>query len=123
MEERTQNGSVKKTIQQVENNIQELQGSLREYKQLVETTRAEVNSMDNKITLAIEDTPKSISPQIQELLGDLNQEMKRQQALNDHLQKQITGLRKEKSVLSQHIIASNSRCQILEDSVGYTHSQ
>lgn len=110
--------SVKQHIGQVEDNIRSLQANLRDYKKLVENLRTETIAMENKVTLNIEDIPKSISPQIDEMLLDLRQQISRQKDQNEHLQKQITGLKKEKSILHQHIIASNTRGQILEEHVG-----
>jgi len=118
MELRESGPSVKENISQVEDHIRELQSNLREYKKHVELLRAETVSMENKVTLNIEDTPKSIAPQIEELLGDLRQQISSQKNQNEHLQKQIIGLKKEKSILQQQIIASNTKAQILEEHVG-----
>ena len=93
--------------------------SLREYKKLVEAARADVVSMENRVSLATEDTPKSILPQIEELIGDLRQEIHSQKGTNEHVQKQVTGLEKEKSVLEQHLVASNARCQLLSKQIGF----
>lgn len=119
MEESKELNSVKQNAGQVEEFIKELQSNMRDYKHYIETTRAELISMETNVTLITDDTPKSIFPQIEELFSDLKHEIQHQKDLNDHLQKQITGLKKEKSVLAQNIIASNTRSQILEDSVGY----
>ena len=112
--------SLKDNVTVVEDSIQELQKSLREYKMLVEVSRADIVSMENKISLSTDGTQKSISPQIEELMGDLQQEIRHQKDTNEHIQKQITGLKKDKSILQQHIIGSNTRCQILEENIGFS---
>jgi biotin-(acetyl-CoA carboxylase) ligase len=103
--------------------IRNAQRELRDYKKLTETYRAEVSNMDATLTQYIDDTPKSIMPPITELMVDLNEEMRSQRTSNEHFQKQITGLKKEKGGLQQHLISSNTRSQILEDSVGYSRSK
>ncbi|CAG9319997.1 unnamed protein product [Blepharisma stoltei] len=119
MEETKDMNSIKQNAAEVEENIKELQANLRDYKHFVEITRAELVSMETNITLLTDDTPKSIFPQIDELFTDLKHEIQNQKDLNDYVQKQITGLKKEKSVLLQNVIASNTRCQILDENVGY----
>lgn len=122
--EPTESGpSVKQNIGQVEDYIRSLQSNLRDYKKLVENLRAETLAMENKVSLGIEDIPKSIAPQIEEVLIDLRQQISRQKDQNEHLQKQITSLKKEKSILHQHLIASNTRGQILEEHVGCAKSK
>ena len=74
--------------------------------------------MDTKIELMIQDTPKSFFPQITELFSDLRGEITHQKNMNEYLQKQITELKKERSVISQHIVASNTSVSILQEKVG-----
>jgi gas vesicle protein len=112
--------SVKENIQKVNQDLLELQSSGRDYKKYIETTRAEIVSMDTKIELMIQDTPKSFMPQIEELLSDLKNEIARQGNMNDFLQKQITELKKERSLIAQHIVGSNTSVSILQDKVGYS---
>jgi gas vesicle protein len=112
--------SVKENIQKVNQDLLELQSSGRDYKKYIETTRAEIVSMDTKIELMIQDTPKSFMPQIEELLSDLKNEIARQWNMNDFLQKQITELKKERSLIAQHIVGSNTSVSILQDKVGYS---
>ncbi|OMJ66284.1 hypothetical protein SteCoe_36933 [Stentor coeruleus] len=111
--------SVKDNIQQVNQDLLDLQSSGRDYKKYIETTRGEIVIMEAKIELMIKDTPKSFMPQIEELFSDLKNEITRQSNMNEFLQKQITELKKEHSILSQHIIASNTSVSILQDKVGY----
>lgn len=112
--------SVKDNIQQVNQDLLDLQSSGRDYKKYIETTRGEIVSMEAKTELMIRDTPKSFMPQIEELFSDLKNEITRQSNMNEFLQKQITELKKERSILSQHIIGSNTSVSILQDKVGYT---
>jgi hypothetical protein len=56
--------------------IRNAQKELREYKKLTENYRAEVNNMDSTLTQFIDDTPKSILPPINELMIDLQEEMR-----------------------------------------------
>jgi predicted nucleic acid-binding Zn-ribbon protein len=112
--------SVKDNIQQVNQDLLDLQSSGRDYKKYIETTRGEIVSMEAKTELLIRDTPKSFMPQIEELFSDLKNEITRQSNMNEFLQKQITELKKERSILSQHIIGSNTSVSILQDKVGYT---
>ncbi|OMJ76841.1 hypothetical protein SteCoe_23687 [Stentor coeruleus] len=112
--------SVKENIQKVNQDLLELQSSGRDYKKYIETTRAEIVSMDTKIELMIQDTPKSFMPQIEELFSDLKNEIARQGNMNEFLQKQITELKKERSLIAQHIVGSNTSVSILQDKVGYS---
>lgn len=110
--------NIKQNVTEVEDELHVLHQEVRNYKKEVETVRAELVQMENKISLCIEDTPRSLSPRIEELLLDLKQESQKQKDINEHLQKQITSLKKETSTIQQHIIASNTRSQILEEAVG-----
>jgi hypothetical protein len=101
--------SVKQKVSQIDEMIRNAQKELRDYKKLTENYRAEVNNMDSTITTFVDDTPKSILPPINELMIDLQEEMRTQKTTNDHFQKQITGLKKEKGGLQQHLISSNTR--------------
>ncbi|OMJ73151.1 hypothetical protein SteCoe_28219 [Stentor coeruleus] len=112
--------SVKENIQKINQDLLELQSSGRDYNKYIEITRAEIVSMDTKIELMIQDTPKSFMPQIEELFSDLKNEIARQGNMNDFLQKQITELKKERSLIAQHIVGSNTSVSILQDKVGYS---
>lgn len=112
--------SVKNNIEHVGQNLLELQGGEREYKKYVDLMKSEIVSMNTKVDLMILDTPKSFMPQISELFADLRSEISSQKSANEYLQKQITELKKERSILGQHIIASNTSLSILQDSVGFT---
>ena len=116
-------GSVKAKVQQLDEMIRNCQKELRDYKKCTENYRAEVNNMDATLSQYVEDTPKSILPPITELMTDLQEEMASQRTTNEHFQKQITGLKKEKGALQQHLISSNTRSQILEDNVGYSRAK
>ena len=110
--------SVKENIEIVGKSLIEHQSSGREYKKSVELTKSEISGMDTKIELMIQDTPKSFFPQITELFSDLRGEITHQKNMNEYLQKQITELKKERSVISQHIVASNTSVSILQEKVG-----
>ena len=110
--------TVKQNIAQIEEMISFAQVVLREYKKLAETLRSEQAAMESKIRLAIADTPKSIQPQIDELTSDLRQAVQSQQAQNESLQKQITGLKKEKFALEQNINSCNFQAEKLETTIG-----
>lgn len=112
--------SVKAKVSHLDDMIRQCQKELRSYKNMTENYRAEVNSMDSNLSQHVEDSPKSIMPPITELQLDLTEEMGTQKITNDHFQKQITGLKKEKGNMQQHLIQSNNRAEILEDSVGYS---
>ena len=118
--EETKEISLKDNIDQVGQNLLELQGSGRDYKKSIELLKSEIISMNTKVDLMILDTPKSYMPQISELFSDLRNEIIAQKSTNEYLQKQITELKKERSIIGQHIIASNTSVSILQDNVGYS---
>ena len=110
--------SLKEETAGIEAAVQQLQRSLREHKTQVESARAGIVSMENQLSLNTEDTPKSLLPQIEELLEDLMTGAQQTRSLNEHIQKQLIAVKKEKSTLSQHLISSNTRCEILSDQIG-----
>jgi predicted nucleic acid-binding Zn-ribbon protein len=112
--------SVKANIEALSQSIHSLQLLTRDYKKLIEGSKTEVTSMESKIALLIQDTPKSFQPQIDELFSDLRSDVQNQKNMNEFLQKQITELKKESSVVAQHIIAQNASVSILQDKVGYS---
>jgi predicted nucleic acid-binding Zn-ribbon protein len=111
--------NVKENIEHVQNEIFLIQSSLRDFKKTVTATAAEVAGMEAKIELLINDTPKSFFPQIEEIFRDLKNEMVSQKVHNENLQKQITDLKKERSVIAQHVVASNTKVSILNEKVGF----
>jgi gas vesicle protein len=118
--EETKEMSIKENIETVAESLAQLQGITREYKKLTESARSEIISMETKIDLMIQDTPKSYGPQISELFSDLKNEIQHQKHMNEYLQKQITELKKERSIIGQHIIASNTSVSILQEKVGFS---
>ena len=111
--------NVKENIESVQNDLLEMQTSLRDFKKNVTATAAEVAGMEAKIELLINDTPKSFFPQIEEIFRDLKNEIVNQKLQNENLQKQITDLKKERSVIAQHVVASNTKVSILNEKVGF----
>lgn len=111
--------NVKENIESVQNDLLEMQTSLRDFKKNVTSTAAEVAGMEAKIELLINDTPKSFFPQIEEIFRDLKNEISNQKLQNENLQKQITDLKKERSVIAQHVVASNTKVSILNEKVGF----
>lgn len=111
--------NVKENIERVHGEILEIQSSVREFKNFVAVTGAEIVGMESKITLMTNDTPRSFFPQIDEIFKDLRNEIQNQKVQNESLQKQITDLKKERSVLSQHVVANNTKVSILNEKVGF----
>ena len=116
--ETTRSFSLKNNAAAADHSTRELQKTLREYKMLAEASRADLESMKNKISLSKHLTAKSISPQIGEMMGELQKEIERQKIKDDSIQNQITYLKNEESDIQQHIISYNTRCQILEEKIG-----
>jgi predicted nucleic acid-binding Zn-ribbon protein len=118
MEVRESGPNVKDNIAQVEESIFEAQTYLRDLSRNIEGLRTDTSYLESRIHIEIDDTPKTVAPVIAQLLADFRREVNAQKDVNEHIQRQITGLKKEKSQLQQHIVASNTRAQILEDNVG-----
>ena len=117
MEERKEL-SVKENVEKVHREILELQNLVREVKKITAVAGTEIMGMEAKIDLITNDTPRSFFPQIEEIFKDLRSEVTVQRNQNESLQKQITELKKEKSLLSQHIVVNNSKVSILNEKVG-----
>jgi hypothetical protein len=62
---------VRSNINNVENDLQEMVKNLREYKKLVDSYRADISSMENRSTLAIDDITSATQPEIDEIFSDL----------------------------------------------------
>mmetsp|Transcript_1175 Transcript_1175/g.2836 ORF Transcript_1175/g.2836 Transcript_1175/m.2836 type:complete len:125 (-) Transcript_1175:960-1334(-) len=118
MEVKEAGPSVKDNISQVEESILTAQTFLRDLSKSIENLRTDTSYLESRLHIEIDDTPKTVAPVIAQLLADFRREVSAQKDVNEHLQRQITGLKKEKSQLQQHIVASNTRAQILEDNVG-----
>jgi len=114
-------GNLKQNIVNLEGVIGDVHRNLRESKNLAESTRAEVVGMESNVGLLTNDTPKAFFPQINEMFKDLQQEIRRQNDVNEFMLKQITELRKEDSVIRQKIVDSETKSRILEDAVGVSY--
>lgn len=79
--------SLKDNSREVEDHLDNLQKGAREYRKMIDSTRAEIVSMENSVSLATEDAVKSLFPQIEELMADLHREVKQQAVSNENLQK------------------------------------
>lgn len=114
-------GNLKQNIANLDGFISDVHKKLRESKNLAESTRAEVVGMESNVGLLTDDTPKAFFPQINEIFRDLQQEIRRQNDVNEFLLKQITELKKEDSVIKQKIVDSETKSRILEDAVGISY--
>jgi septal ring factor EnvC (AmiA/AmiB activator) len=91
---------------------------LRDLSRHIEALKTDTSYLESRVYIDVDDIPKTAVPLIEQLLADFKREVTAQKDINEHIQRQITGLKKEKSQLQQHIVASNTRAQILEDNVG-----
>ena len=91
--------SVKGHIRRVEEWIGEAQQALREYKKEIELLRQEIGLMENHLSTQNDENVKVINPYIMANFEELQTSIVKQQKENDHMQKQVIELKREKSVI------------------------
>ena len=75
--------------------------------------------MRTKIDNINEEIVETTTPLVESLYRSLELGMINQKEENGHFQEQLTDLKKEKSILSQMIVASHKRSEILNEEVGH----
>ena len=110
--------SVRGSAKRVEQWIEESQQALREYKKEVELLRQEIGLMENHLSTQNDENVKVINPYVMQNFEDLQVAIKKQQVENDHMQKQILELKRDKSILQQAIMQAGHKIAQLEDAVG-----
>ena len=96
--------SVKGQVKRVEEWILESQTVLREYKKEIEMLRQEIGLMENHLSTQNDENVKVINPYIMSNFEELQTSIVKQQRENEHMQRQVIELKKEKSLMQQAII-------------------
>jgi predicted nucleic acid-binding Zn-ribbon protein len=85
----------------------------------VELFRQDLQSMRSKIDNINEEIVETTTPLVESLYRSLELGMISQKEENTNFQEQLTELKKEKSILSQMIVASFKRTENLHQEVGH----
>ena len=80
--------------------------------------RQDVAMMDNHLQTLNDENIKVVNPLIISNFESLTNQITMQKNENDHMQKQLTELKKEKSLMQQQIMGSSQKIAQLEESVG-----
>ena len=80
--------------------------------------RQDVAMMDNHLQTLNDENIKVVNPLIISNFESLTSQITMQKNENDHMQKQLTELKKEKSLMQQQIMGSSQKIAQLEESVG-----
>ena len=91
---------------------------LRDYKKEIDLLRQEISLMENHLCTQNDENVKVLNPFIMANFNDLTTQIGLQRKENDHLQKQLIELKRDKSVVQQAIIHCQHKIAALEDSVG-----
>ena len=91
--------NVKQGIKQVEDYIEGCQANLREYKKEIDMLKQEISMMDNHLSTLNDENIKLINPQIIQNFDDLQAQIVLQKKDNDHMQRQLVELKREKAVI------------------------
>lgn len=89
--------NVKQGIKSIEDYIEACQQNLREYKKEIELLRQEISLMDNHLSTLNDENVKLINPQLIQNFEDLHAQIVLQRKDNDHMQKQLIELKREKA--------------------------
>ena len=77
--------------------IEKCQQNLREYKKEIDLLRQEISLMDNHLSTLNDENVKLINPQLIQNFEDLHAQIVLQRKDNDHMQKQLIELKREKA--------------------------
>ena len=91
--------SLKQYIKSVEGCIEMCQTNLREYKREIDLLRQEISLMDNHLSTMNDENVKLVNPQLLQNFEDLQSQITAQRKDNDHMQRQLVELKREKSVI------------------------
>ena len=89
--------SVRGRCKQLTDLLESAQQSMREYKKEVEMLRQEIGLMENHLSTQNDENVKVINPFILQNFEDLQTAIRKQHIENEHMQKQIVELRRDKA--------------------------
>ena len=118
--EETKELSVKEHIDKIAVNVREIVEIGKDFSIRVEDLQREVNFLNAKIESAIDMTPVPILSRISDLYSDLKAQIHSQKAENEALQKNITEIKKDRSVIKQHFGIDNDKISKLQEKLGFT---
>lgn len=75
--------------------------NLRDYKREIECLKQDISMMDNHLQTLNDENIKVVNPLIITNFDNLTNQISMQKNENDHMQKQLTELKKEKSLMQQ----------------------
>ena len=90
---------MKSSAKVVEDYIEGCQQSLREYKKEIDMLRQEISLMDNHLSTLNDENVKLINPQVIQNFDDLQASIVLQRKDNDHMQRQLVELKREKALI------------------------
>ena len=70
---------------------------MREYKKEIDLLRQEISLMDNHLSTLNDENVKLVNPQLMQNFDDLQAQIALQRKDNDHMQRQLVELKREKS--------------------------
>lgn len=105
-------------IKRTEDYIEESKSQMRDYKKEIDLLRQEISLMENHLSTQNDENVKVLNPFIMANFQDLSNQITGQRKENDHMQKQLIDLKKEKSLIQQMIIHSQHKIAELEEAVG-----
>ena len=89
--------TVKTGITSIEAYIAACQQNLREYKKEIDTLKQEMSMMDNHLSTLNDENVKLINPQLIQNFDDLQAQIVLQRKDNDHMQRQLVEIKREKA--------------------------
>lgn len=110
--------NVRSLIKRTEDYIEESKSQMRDYKKEIDLLRQEISLMENHLSTQNDENVKVLNPFIMANFQDLSNQITGQRKENDHMQKQLVELKKEKSLIQQMIIQSQHKIAELEEAVG-----
>ena len=94
-----QGESVHGQAKRIEGWIEESKLLLRDYKKEIELLRQEISLMENHLSTQNDENVKVINPYILQNFEDLQNAIRKQQTENEHAIRQISELKREKSLI------------------------
>jgi CHASE3 domain sensor protein len=91
---------------------------LRDYKKEIDLLRQEISLMENHLSTQNDENVKVLNPYIISNFQELSNQISLQLKDNDHLQKQLIELKRDKSTVQQAIIHCQHKISALEGVVG-----
>ena len=88
---------------------------MREYKKEIDMLRQEIGLMENHLSTQNDENVKVVNPFIMSNFEELTNQITSQRKENDHMQKQLIELKKDKSRIQQLIMQAQQKIAELED--------